>query len=168
MNQPIKLQLNAEAIEALFPEGTQARIELQNAVVAEFTRKHLRDKALGDNVQAQIERARADALDAVKRAKSAVVDQALTEIGAGKNYNGVYLSDTMKREIAEQARRAVRDEIAKDVTEHVQAAAANLKAQITESAQSAVSRLLDTEIRAAVKARVAAVVEGLSHPAAGA
>ena len=35
----MKIQLDTKALESLFPEGSEARIELQNAVIANFAKK---------------------------------------------------------------------------------------------------------------------------------
>lgn len=162
MNQPLKLQLNAAALEALFPPGSDARIELQNAVVAEFTRKHIKESALGSNVQDQIERARADALNAVKIAKIEVATRAIADIGVIKEWGRVKLTGEAEAAIKEGARVAVRDEISKIVQEQIQLVAEKLRGTVSHDVQAAINRMVDREISDKVKARVAAVVDGLA------
>ena len=41
----IQLKLDTNAVESLFPEGSEVRVQLQNAVIAEMT-KRLYDKAM--------------------------------------------------------------------------------------------------------------------------
>lgn len=40
MSQQIKIQLNTDAVNALFPEGSEARLDLQNAVIANFVKRN--------------------------------------------------------------------------------------------------------------------------------
>ena len=37
----MELKLDFKALEALFPEGSEARVRLQQCVIEEFTRKHI-------------------------------------------------------------------------------------------------------------------------------
>lgn len=160
---PILLRLDPRALAALFPEGTQARADLQQAVIAEFVRKNLRPDALGGDVRDQIERARADALSAVNGAKYEVASKVIQELGAVRGAWGkLEIKGDMKDAVAEAARQAVRDEISKAVALHVEAATEKLRSTVAHDAQAAINRLIDSEIRAAVKARVAAVVEKIS------
>lgn len=46
----MKLQIDTNAMLALFPEGSEARVQLQNAVIANFARK-MQDKYIDSNVQ---------------------------------------------------------------------------------------------------------------------
>ena len=85
MDQPVKLQLNAEALAALFPEGSQARLELQNAVVAEFVRKQLKEKVFGSDVFTTIDRVRAELKDELKRGREQVMTSALADAGLKKD-----------------------------------------------------------------------------------
>lgn len=161
--QPILLRLDASALNALFPEGTQARAELQQSVVAEFIRKNIKPNAMGEDTREQIERARGDALRAIKTAKDEMSNKVLADQGVTKDHWGrVELKNEAKQIINEAARQAVRDEIGKAITEQIEAQAQTLRGKITSDAQAAVNRLVDSEIRAAVKARVASVVEKLN------
>lgn len=45
----MKVQLDTNAMNALFPEGSEARVQLQNAVIANFAGK-IKDKYLNDEV----------------------------------------------------------------------------------------------------------------------
>ena len=45
----IQLKLDTNAVESLFPEGSEVRVQLQNAVIAEMT-KRLYDKAMKEAV----------------------------------------------------------------------------------------------------------------------
>lgn len=52
----MKMQLDTKALEALFPEGSEARVELQNAVIANFAKK-MHDKHVSEDVKNEIYRA---------------------------------------------------------------------------------------------------------------
>ena len=162
MTQPIKIQLNADALAALFPEGSGARIELQNAVVAEFTKKHLRESAFGPAVKERVERARADALAAVSSAKNEVFTQTVQQLGADTHgWGGVRLSTDLVRRVSDEAHKQVNEQILSSVAERVKAAAGGLSTTIAHDVRVAVNSLVDAEIRAAVRAKVQAVVESL-------
>ena len=47
----MRIQLDTHALEALFPEGSEARVELQSAVIANFARK-TKDTFIDDQVRA--------------------------------------------------------------------------------------------------------------------
>jgi 5-hydroxyisourate hydrolase-like protein (transthyretin family) len=165
MDQPVKLQLNEAAVAALFPEGTTARLELQNAVVAAILRKHIRDSALGPDVQVQIERARTDALNAVRNAQTNEASRALAELGVKKgNWGSIELSAEVKALISAGAKQAVQLEISKVIQEQIEAMAEKLRGTITHDAQAAVNRMVEKEIGAAVKERVRTVMASLALP----
>lgn len=147
MTQPIKLQLNADALAALFPEGSQARVELQNAVVAEFVRKHIKIAALGSGIQLQIEKAKKEAIEV-----------ALGEFGLKKDtWGAMKLTSVAQGSIADATRAAVRQE----VTDQIAVAVNLAKSTVTHDAQAAVNRLVNGEIATAVKARVQEVAKGV-------
>ncbi|UYD57602.1 hypothetical protein OFDDKENP_00226 [Aeromonas phage B614] len=56
----MKIQLDTKALEALFPEGSDARVELQNAVIANFAKK-MQEKHLSEVTKNQIHTAVRDA-----------------------------------------------------------------------------------------------------------
>lgn len=147
MNQPIKLQLNPEALVALFPEGGAARLELQNAVIAQFLRQHIKIAALGDGVKYQVEKAKKEAML-----------EAMKGVGFKTDvYGNVQPTEESRRTLAQEARRAVRDELA----DALNAAVAAHAASVQSSAREAVNLLVNVEIAAAVKARVQEVAKGV-------
>lgn len=162
----IRLHLDTNAVDALFPEGTQARVELQQAVIAEIIRRKIKPGALGESVAAQIERARSDALDAIERAKAEMADKVLRDQGVTKDHWGcIELKNEAKATIDEAARQAIRDEIEKAIREQVKSQVEKLKFEITVRTEGAISRMIDSEIRNAVKARIAAVMEQIGKGA---
>lgn len=49
----MKIQLDTKALEALFPEGSEFRVELQNAVIANFAKK-MHDKRVSEDIKSEI------------------------------------------------------------------------------------------------------------------
>ncbi|MGL5308206.1 MAG: hypothetical protein ACRC9Y_19130, partial [Aeromonas veronii] len=49
----MKLQLDTKAMEALFPEGSEARVELQRAVIANFA-KRVKDEHIDGLVKQEV------------------------------------------------------------------------------------------------------------------
>ena len=76
----IQLRLDSAAIEKLFPEGSTARVDLQQAVIAEFVRKTVKPYALGSDIELRISRARSEAIrevdDAIKSCYAKEVERA--------------------------------------------------------------------------------------------
>jgi len=143
--QPIKLQLTAEAIQALFPEGTQARVELQNAVVAEFARKHIKPADLPAGLGA-----------VVKQAQKEATDAAIREIGFRRDaWDAIKPTPEALHAISTQAGKAVDAEIERLIKAHID----NERPLVQLHVERALKQMVDSEIRAVVKARVAAVVE---------
>lgn len=56
----MKIQIDTKALEALFPEGSEARVDLQNAVIANFAKK-MQERHLGEEVRQEISRGIRDA-----------------------------------------------------------------------------------------------------------
>ena len=80
------LRLDAGAIAALFPEGSEMKLELQNAVIAEFAKKNFYSRAsIPDGVEAMVTKLASDQKGIIdgklKTAIDAVIESALR--GAG-------------------------------------------------------------------------------------
>jgi uncharacterized membrane protein YheB (UPF0754 family) len=166
----LQLKLDAAAIAALFPEGSEQRVELQSAVIAEFVRKHIKTAALGPDITAQIERARKDALDAVSRARTDATDRALAEYGAKKSgWGNVTIEGEAKTAIATAARnefdKLVREQLAESISKKLD----SMQSDINRISELRIAQLVEKEIAAAVKAKVDSVMRGLSmgSPVAG-
>lgn len=137
----ILLRLDADAMNALFPEGTKARVDLQQAVIAEFMRKHIKPGLLGAKV-----------IDQINIAKDEMVQKVLHDHGV--------CSDTWGRvELKNEAKAIINEATRKVMREEISTAADHLRGTIKEATQASVNRMIDAEIREAVKARFAAVME---------
>lgn len=147
-NQPIKLQLNADAIAALFPEGSQARVELQNAVIAEFCRKNIKNSlVISSSIEKKIEAAR-----------SQVIEDAVFKLGMDK---GSYGTITVGTAVKEKIHVAVRDAMMTDVNNMIGAMVETLRGTIEHNAKVAVNRMTDKMIADILKERVQKVTQGL-------
>lgn len=161
MTQPMMLRLDAAALAALFPEGSQARVDLQNAVVAEFIRKNFRDAALGDDVRKKLESARADALTEVDRARQLIMSGALEAAGLKKDsWGGWKLSDEGQRAVKDAAQSVVRAA----AVEAAEAAMPGVQAKVEDTVRVRLNQIIDSEARAAVRRHMDALMAGLGMP----
>lgn len=160
MPQPLMLRLDAEALAALFPPDTQARVDLQNAVVAEFIRKNFRDQALGSDVRTKLEGARADALAEVTRARKLIMDGAFEALGMQKDrWDSYKLNEAGKAIVAEAARAVVRD----TAIDAANTAAETFKAKIEDAVRVRLNQIIDSEARAVVRKYMESVVAGVTN-----
>lgn len=164
MNQPMMLRIDASALATLFPEGTQARVDLQNAVVAEFIRKNFRDAALGEDVRAKLEAARTDALAEVKLARAAIMSSAIEAAGLKRDrtWDAWKLNPEGQKAVEDAARAVIRNA----ATEAAEAAMPGVRAKVEDAVRVRINQLIDSEARAAVRKHVEAVINNL--PAIGA
>lgn len=142
----IQLKLDAAALEALFPPGSEVRVELQNAVIAEFLRKNIKPSLMGGPTMA-----------AVAKARETVTQELLKEHGVIKGTWGEY-------KLTPEAVNALRVEVKAAVSsihDSVTSATAALGGTMKHDIQAALNRMVNAEIRDAVKARVQAVVNNL-------
>lgn len=159
MTQPLMLRLDAAALAALFPEGTQARADLQQAVVAEFVRKNFRDAAFGSDIAATLARARADAMEEVNRARRLILEQALADAGLSKDsWNRYKLANDAAAVVKDAAISAVRSEA------HAAAAAAaeRARADLQVMVDARLASMTSTLARDAIRKHIDALVSQLS------
>lgn len=142
----IQLRLDGPALAALFPEGSEARLELQKAVVAEFVRKHL-TAAVPDDVKKLVVEQRAKA-----------VNDVLREFG-GLSTFGVQLSPVFK----DTVRNEVRQTVQQFVTEQLQISLAETTKDLLSETDTYVRKHVelktDEAISTAVRERFAAALK---------
>jgi len=136
----LQLRLDATALAALFPEGSEARVELQRAVTDEFIRKHLNSKLVADEVVGLLNRAKQEAITEATRK---LCDS------HGWAYNNV-LSDTFKARIREEAQHFVYDETRKIVKAECERFSNNIEQTIIDRMET----LIDTTARAHVSTKL--------------
>lgn len=145
----VQLKLNSEAVATLFPEGTPARVELQNAVVAEFLRKNIKPQLLQDNLQSQIDR---QVKDATK--------EALKDLGVVTTWASLDLTQKFKNDLQSRVRDSV-DAITRDAIQAYVNSPEFIEwrnATINSTIAGSFGRALET----AVKDRLAVVAETLA------
>ncbi|MCY1204642.1 hypothetical protein D9M72_161740 [compost metagenome] len=130
----IKLQLNLEALNALFPEGSEARLDLQRNVVANMLeRLALKDvKLLMDGAEQQAKKA---------------VTETLSAMGVGVRWPasgyGVVIDDRVKGAIKGQ----VLEQVQELIREEIRVAQAGASKDIEERAQYAVDSVIQNKTR---------------------
>jgi hypothetical protein len=148
----MQLRLDSQALAALFPEGTQARVDLQSAVIAEFCRKHIKTAALGPEVQTQIEVAMKDANTHFLSAAGILHGR----------FSNVVLSDEVKRKISEAASEAVQDGIRKAITSEVESMRVNVEARVQRAVDNMVASTVDKQVYKRVKEVADGILGGVS------
>lgn len=145
----VTLKLDTGAMQALFPEGSEARVELQRAVVANFISQHIKPSLIGAQVESM-----------VKAAKEAAVKEALVDLGVTTSWGGgTQLSDSFKAKLKEQASDSLRANIGTAVEQATTAVIATLGERIKNS----VEMKTDDEIRRALRLRVEMITSGLKQ-----
>lgn len=151
----ILLRLDSSALNALFPEGSEARIDLQQAVISEFVKKHIKPGALGPGVLRELETVRADVLSEINRAKEEMAQKVLKDQGVIRDVFGrIELKNEAKATINEATRKVMQNEIA--------IAAEKLRDEISGAVEAAVNRMTENEVRMALKTHVEAVIGQIS------
>ncbi len=109
----MKLSLDATALNALFPEGTEARVELQQAVLGNFV-KNMFSKSMPKEVKEYVEgiiTEHRNMLDsAITEGKNAVMLKAAADYGAVKIETG-YLGQPPRATFTPEFNQKLRDEV---------------------------------------------------------
>lgn len=156
------LRIDLRALAALFPEGSPARVELQQAVVAEFVRKHLKDSVLGSGIEAMLTETRDNLRAEIRAARDQLLknDQAVAGV-TGDYWRGIRFSDDAKNAIKSEAYAVLKGVIEESIKGHVATHMQRLEKAIANAVQAATTKAIEDQVSAAVRARVAAVVEKL-------
>lgn len=97
--------LNKESVEALFPEGSEARVKLQGEVLALLVKQYVKEPTLTPYLEKLI-----------TEAKQAAQDRALLMMGVEKRtYSGVALSSALTEAITVRVRLAFVEEVNKEI-----------------------------------------------------
>lgn len=143
----VSIHLDVQALNALFPEGSEARAQLARGVIENFIRNNLKPQSLGQEVRDLIEKARKEA-----------VTEALRTLGVSQSWGGgVSLSDSFTRKLREQATESIQAEITKEVDR----VRAEVIGRIDMRLESSLRGTLDDRIQRAVRERVEAITTGL-------
>lgn len=140
--------LNPEAVNALFPEGSEARVELQRSVLQQLVKQYIKQPDLNAEVTKYLGIARQSAVDEVLKTLGGVQRTAY-------GYS-TQLSDAFKKEIGTTVRV--------EIQAHVRAMVD--QALTDSSLQSRVGSYLDPAVKTAVTKAISDSLAGLGTLAA--
>lgn len=160
----IELRLNPEALAAMFPEGTEARVELQKAVVFEFVKRNLRVASLGP----EVERAIRDAMNDSQRISKGVVEQAqaavLGELGlkkAGAWGDTYELQPGARNEVYVKVKAAFDERVNETITSCIDRRMRKLEAEIETEVQKRLDAIVEVLTVDVVRAKLETALKGL-------
>jgi hypothetical protein len=133
----MELKLDIHALSALFPEGSEARLKLQQCVLEEFSRRQI--KALESTIRNQAV--------AIHNSASQKVEDMFKEAGWTKSYGNWKMPQSLKEELADTAKSLVTTESAVQMREAANNAAAAALAKMESTVQARVERLVDERIK---------------------
>lgn len=137
--------LNPEAVNALFPEGSEARVELQRSVLSQLAKQYIKQPDLTAEISKHIEAAR-----------KGVVEEALKALGIVKGHGwnaGYRLEEQVASQIRTEARSAVSTEVFAGVKLFMEETSMNER----------INRVVEERVNIQVKAAVAkAITDSLS------
>lgn len=144
----MKIVLGHEAINALFPEGSEARIELQRHVMQCFVQQHLKASAVTKEVR-----------DLVDVAKRDAVKEAARELGIGSSWGSVTLSDDFKRKLRDLARDAHSEAAREAMREAANQAAESMRKDLEYMIRSRLEQTVQKELMAKVGEKLQAAMQ---------
>lgn len=152
MSQKLKLTLTSQALERLIGGDTEIEAELRQGIASEFAKRYLK-KSFVDAVVHEMNKFRETVADAAR----AVI---WGEYGASSRgwQNPVKLPDVLVREIRNTVKDAVENEVAVQIVAVMQEACS----------EERLTRLVDANVNARVKAEVRKRVDEILKAAAGA
>lgn len=139
----MNIQLTPEALEALFPEGSQARIELQNTVMTQFAKKSFAKHTMPLELRKELISLHAES----HRALHSELKEALHKAG-------------LKRESDYQPytlRQSMKDTIGREVSAAVLASVAEQTKHFT--AEQVVSRAMNNQLAVAMRNSIERTVQ---------
>ena len=161
----IQLRLDSAAIEKLFPEGSTARVDLQQAVIAEFVRKTVKPYALGSDIELRISRARSEAIrevdDAIKSCYAKEVERA--GLTLTKEWSPQLSSET-RAMIRNAAFTEVRQTITDSIDEKIKETMNRINGTIERNCQVAVNNAIKEQSIKSVTERLNEIVKQLGAP----
>lgn len=133
----MELKLDIHALNALFPEGTEARLKLQQCVLEEFSRRQI--KALESTIRNQA--------TAIHNSASQKVEEMFKEAGWTKSYGNWKMPQSLKDELADTAKNLVTTESSAQMREAANNAAADALARMDSTLQARLERLVDERVK---------------------
>lgn len=150
----MEIRLDTKALAALFPEGTEARVHLQNAVVAEFIRRHIKPSLVEKDV-----------IDHIDIAERNAVNEVLNKLGATTDrfsgYGGsIKFSSSFIRLLDEKATESVNNLMS--VLIHAYAESDACKRRVDNLVAKAIETRFSAALDKAVQDRLQAIQQKLA------
>jgi hypothetical protein len=133
----MEIKLDIHALNALFPEGTEARLKLQQCVLEEFSKRHI--KALESTIRNQA--------TAIHNSASLKVEEMFKESGWTKVYGNWKMPQSLLEELANTAKNLVTTESTTQMREAAHNAATDVLARMDSTVQARIERLVDERIK---------------------
>lgn len=150
------LKLNMNVLNALFPEGTEARVELQQAVLAEVSRTFVKN-SLSAEVQTYLRTLTQEVNQAIN--VKSVVAQYFETSAAWNATTKLKPGTDLVKAIANAAETALSDKFYQLLNERVEAQVKEYTDRLESRVEYAVKQRIDQLTVSAIQARVAAAVE---------
>lgn len=154
----MQLKMDMAALAALFPEGSEARVELQNAVVAEFVRKNIKPGAMGADFQKVLVGEARNLADQIRRGIADAKHSVFKEVGVAiprDEWSGVTLTDQQKTAIRNAAHTAISDEAKATFQKYIDERVEKLGPQIEREVDRRVGEAIEKEVTRRIAARLA-------------
>ena len=156
MSNKVIIRLNIDAMNALFPEGTEARVDLQAAVLREAAGRHVKGQ-LTDEMRRIIDKR-------VKEISSefdvdAEIRKSFTKTGRWADDLTAKPGTPISKAIQSAARMQVEDHIASLISASVKRAVDGLSDKIEDSVSRIADRLTRDEISKKVRERLQSVLD---------
>jgi hypothetical protein len=159
MTQPILLRINAQALEALFPEGSQARVDIQASVIDEFTRKYIKPSSMPESVVAKLSETRMDFERRIdNEVKEALKKEGLYDLILSRTR----IPPSVASKIHEQALQAVTDLITSSVRAQLEQAVVAATEKLASEIESRMAKTLAIEVERRVSEAVNSRISILS------
>lgn len=144
-----EIKLDTQALNALFPEGSEARVKLQNAVIFNFVSKNFKTNTFGKEVEQYIIKAKTEMT-------LKVYEAAGLKKGEWSGW-AIPHDSALGKEITLNVRNAMSDQIRSDLLAYVETCRGTIKHDV----EVAVGKLIDKEVADLLKARLKAITDNL-------
>lgn len=134
----IQLKIDTAALISLFPEGSEVRLELQQAVINEVSRNIIDRNVSALNAQ-------------VKAACLAHFERVLATEGIKHAYNGWQLSEPVKTAIGDQVKSLFSKEVSKAIDAVAQPALDEIRRKLDAQLETGLRARLDALAREALR-----------------
>lgn len=139
--------LNKEAMNALFPEGSEARLQLATSAIKAFAESSIKPAMISDKILAIIDEQR-----------KAVTHEVLKELGVTASWGGTSFRQDFLDKLKNEAANSVSAAITASIKPMVERAQAQLQEQIERTLQSRMQSDVNKMVSAAVSNAVNATL----------